>query len=72
MSGPTELNETVTGTLKGDVTWSISKLEQMIEIRYDTFDDQATYVNCQVGGLSSFGKANRGGCTFLTIGAHCP
>lgn len=33
-----------------------------IKVQYRTSNDQSTYVDCQVGGLFTFGEANRAGC----------
>jgi hypothetical protein len=62
----------VTGTLMADVILTATTLEQHITVRYDTFDTQSTYVNCQVGGLFTFQMATLGGCKFFLPCRSCP
>jgi len=63
--GVTEKNKTVSGILMEDVAWgSIDGVNITLKVRYDTSDVQAEYVDCQVGGLFTFMKANRNGCKY--------
>lgn len=66
--GKTEGLEVVTGTLKNDLKWDATALDQDIEVKYSTSDRQFGYVDCQVGGLTASKKANRVGC-FMGEGA---
>jgi hypothetical protein len=64
--GLTENGLEVDGTLLLPVTWTPPANGQIyqvnLEVLYKTSDIQEVYVDCQVGGLYTFGAANRNGC----------
>lgn len=53
----------VSGRLMERISWTDANADPVIaKVQYDTSDVQGDYVNCQVGGLHSFGEANLKGC----------
>lgn len=65
VTGVAENGQNVTGVLMSDVTWGKHTQQHFINVKYSNGDSQATYVDCQVGGLYYFHGANRGGCKFI-------
>lgn len=66
--GMNERSQNISGTLLDDVEWGVVGSEGvLVRVLYDTSDEQASYVDCQVGGLFTFMQANREGCKY----AHC-
>jgi hypothetical protein len=67
--GRAENGNVVIGTLLNGVQWDFLPAEEtsivFSNVLYTTSDIQANYVDCQVGGLSTFGAANREGCKLL-------
>ena len=67
--GRAENGNVVTGTLLNGVQWPLEPIVAVYEVKanvlYTTSNIQANYVNCQVGGLYTFGAANREGCKLL-------
>jgi hypothetical protein len=58
--GLNERGQNVTGILME----SLELGDVIVKVLYDTSDVQASHVRCTVGGLSTFGAANRDGCTY--------
>lgn len=67
--GLTEGGQEVSGSLLLPVQWTPPANGQIYEVNldvlYTTSDIQEVYVDCQVGGLYTFGAANRNGCKYL-------
>lgn len=77
--GLTEDGQEVSGSLLLPVQWTPPATGQTyqvnLDVLYKTSDIQEAYVDCQVGGLYTFNKANRNGCfapngtiAFLPVG----
>ena len=62
--GVNSFNEVVNGTLMEEARWNKDTVNPTIKVVYDVIPLQSEYSDCQVGGLSSFGAAERGGCTY--------
>jgi hypothetical protein len=66
--GLSESGQEVTGSLLVQVQWTPPANGQVYEVNslvlYKTSDIQEVYVDCQVGGLFTFGAANRNGCKY--------
>jgi hypothetical protein len=66
--GLTEGGQEVSGSLLLPVQWTPPANGQTyqvnLDVLYTTSDIQEVYVDCQVGGLYTFGKANRNGCKY--------
>ena len=66
--GLTEDGQEVSGSLFLPVQWTPPSNGQTyqvnVDVVYTTSDIQEVYVDCQVGGLYTSGKANRNGCKY--------
>jgi hypothetical protein len=66
--GLTQEGQVVSGSLLIGVDWTPPASGQSyvveVDVLYKTSDIQEAYVDCQVGGLYTFGAANRNGCKY--------
>jgi hypothetical protein len=67
--GLTEDGQEVSGSLLLPVQWTPptnpeQTFQVNLDVLYTTSDIQEVYVDCQVGGLYTFGAANRNGCKY--------
>lgn len=60
--GQSDFGDEVVGFLQNAVTWNISDVDAAVNVTYQVMDRQKDYVNCQLGGLTRLGEANREGC----------
>jgi hypothetical protein len=67
VTGVTNTGTAVQGTLRSNITISPNVADIAIEVIYNTGDNQANYVGCQVGGLTVVQQANLAGCKSFVV-----
>jgi hypothetical protein len=69
--GITSNDDAINGTLLEPVIWKAGASSPVMKVLYDVGPLQIEYSDCQVGGLFTFGAAEKGGCTFHLYGICC-
>jgi hypothetical protein len=65
--GITSNDDLINGTLLEPVKWSVGASNAIMKVLYDVGPLQIEYSDCQVGGLFTFGAAERGGCKYNSL-----